>query len=108
MYKSDEIKKLLGLRIKELRKIKGFTQEELAEKMEIDQRNLSKIECGNNFITAETLSKILSSLDIEPAELFAFKHLQEEPVLKDELIKAIIDNKTDIKLLYQLYQVTKK
>ena len=108
MYNSNEIKKLLGQRIKELRKIKGLTQEELAEKMEIDQRNLSKIECGNNFITAETLAKILSALDIEPSELFTFKHLQEEPVLKDELIKAIIDNKTDIKLLYQLYYVTKK
>ncbi len=43
MYNSTDIKLLLGKRIKELRKQKGLTQEQLAEKMNIDQRNLSKI-----------------------------------------------------------------
>ena len=107
MYSSTDIKILLGKRIKELRKQQNFTQEQLAEKMNIDQRNLSKIECGNNFITSDTLSRIVTALNIEPSELFLFKHLQEESILKEELLNAIKNEKTDIRLLYQLYTATK-
>jgi len=78
MYSSTDIKILLGKRIKELRKQRGLTQEQLSEKMNINQRNLSKIECGNNFITSDTLSKILFAFEIEPAELFTFEHLNKE------------------------------
>jgi len=107
MYNSNEIKILLGKRIKELRKLKNLTQEQLAEKMEIDQRNLSKIECGNNFITAETLSKILMALDVEANELFDFRHLDDENILKEKLISAINDNSANIKQLYQFYRITR-
>ena len=55
MKDNADIKKLLGRRIKELRESKDLTQEQLAEKIGIGQRNLSKIECGNNFVTSETL-----------------------------------------------------
>ena len=108
MYSSTDIKNLLGKRIKELRKQQNLTQEQLAEKMNIDQRNLSKIECGNNFITSDTLSRIVSALNIEPSELFTFKHLQEENVLKEELLNAIKNNNADIRLLYQLYSAIKR
>ena len=107
MYNSSEIKILLGKRIKELRKLKDLTQEQLAEKMEIDQRNLSKIECGNNFITADTLSRILNALNIEPQELFFFSHHKDETALKKELYSALDNNSIDIKLLYKLYCATK-
>ena len=46
----NDIKKLLGLRIKELRKMKKMSQQVLAEKANIDQRSLSHIECGDNFL----------------------------------------------------------
>ena len=107
MYTSTEIKNLLGKRIKELRRIKNLTQEQLAEKMEIDQRNLSKIECGNNFITAETLSKILIALNVEPQELFSFKHHLDESIIKKEFMNLITSNDTDFKLLYKLYRAIK-
>ena len=107
MYSSSEIKILLGKRIKELRKQQNLTQEQLAEKMDIDQRNLSKIECGNNFITAETLSKLLKSLSIEPQELFSFNHHKDEPLIKKELLDLIANDKANLKLLYKLYQAVK-
>lgn len=43
------IKKEIGERIKRVRKQRGYTQEELAEIMEISSRNLSNIELGNSF-----------------------------------------------------------
>lgn len=46
------------------------------------QRNLSKIECGSNFVTAETLSKLLQTLDVDAKDLFDFKHKQDKDILK--------------------------
>lgn len=49
------IKQLIGLRIKELRKAKHLSQEKLAEMLDISQNALSYIEMGENFFTSETL-----------------------------------------------------
>ncbi len=107
MENNIDIKKLLGRRIKELRTRKGMTQEKLAEMIGVGERNLSKIECGNNFVTSETLSNILSALDVEPSELFNFKHLDEKEELKTELIEAIKNEQVDIKLMYRFYKSLK-
>lgn len=40
------LKKLLGLRIAKLRKIKGLSQEKFAENVGISQRAISRIENG--------------------------------------------------------------
>ena len=104
MENNLEIKKLLGQRIKELRIKKGFTQEQLSEKLNIGQRTLSKIERGNTFVSAETLAKIITALEVEPTELFNFKHLDEKEELKKELIEAIRTEQVDIKLMYQFYK----
>ena len=103
----NNIKVLLGKRIKELRNKRGFTQEFLAEKIGVGQRNLSKIECGNNFVTADTLQKIINAFEISAKELFDFEHNQSKEVLKKELINAINEEKIDIKLLYNFYEALK-
>ena len=107
MKDANEIKKLLGKRIKELRIKKGYTQEYLAELINIGQRNMSKIECGTNFLTAETLSKLLEALDVKPRELFDFSHNNDKEELKQELLKAINDENVDIELLYRFYEAIK-
>ena len=66
------IKKLLGAKISRLRKEKGFSQIHFAEKLGISTNALSLIETGNGFCTAETLEKILLTLEVEPNELFSF------------------------------------
>ncbi len=103
MKDNADIKKLLGRRIKELRENKNLTQEQLAEKIGIGQRNLSKIECGNNFVTSETLSKIISALQVEAKDLFDFNHKNDKEILKRELLEAINEEKIDINLLYRFY-----
>ena len=104
---TQNLKILLGKKIKELRTKRSFTQEVLAEKIGVGQRNLSKIECGTNFLTAETLVKILIAFDIEPKELFDFDYLQQESILKEKLINALNNGSADIKQLYQFYQITR-
>ena len=41
-------KVLLGGRIKELRKIRGFSQEQLSEMVGVDSKHLSRIEVGRS------------------------------------------------------------
>ena len=102
-----DIKQLLGKRIKELRIQRGYTQEYLSEQIGIGQWNLSKVECDTNFVTAETLSKIIKTLNIEAKELFDFKHKQDKENLKQELLQAILHETVNIGLLYKFYSTIK-
>ena len=75
--------KQFGLRLRELRKRKGLTQENLAELLSIGVRSIGKIETGNSFPSTETLEKIINVFEISPVELFDFEHLQSKDSLKD-------------------------
>lgn len=80
-----DLKTKIGARIQEIRKQRGLTQEKLAEKIDMDTPNLSNIERGKKFMTAQTLEKIALALDVEPKEFFEFGHLKT----KEELISQI-------------------
>jgi len=54
--------KLIGKKVQECRKKKGFTQEELAETIEISPHHLSTLERGVYSIKLETPVKILNCL----------------------------------------------
>ena len=102
------MKELLGKRIKELRIQKRLTQEQLAEMVDMGERNLSKIECGINFISADTLEKISRALEVSPKDLFDFDHLKNVAIRKEEILNAINNDTVDIDLLYRIYQSIKK
>lgn len=79
-----DVKKSFGEKLKRLRKNRNYTQEQLAEMIDIDPRNLSRIEVGLSFVKAETLEKILSALDITTEELFSNDHIKSpEELLAD-------------------------
>jgi transcriptional regulator with XRE-family HTH domain len=52
----------IGNRIAELREQKGMTQKELAEKSDILQNNISRIEAGRYNVTLDTLAKLAAAL----------------------------------------------
>ena len=99
----DEIKKLLGKRIKELRKERKLSQQELANLIEIDQRNLSNIECGITF-PSKSLLQIAGAFEISLKDLFDFEHL----IIKRNDMISYIENKIkylddkSIKVIYKL------
>lgn len=64
-----EIKKLIGSRIKILRKKKGLSQEELAEKAHITAKHVSSIELGKENPTFETFLTLSTALEVEVWEL---------------------------------------
>lgn len=81
----DDIKKLIGKRIKYLRQEMNISQEQLAELINIDQRNLSHIECGHTF-PSKCLIDIADALKVKLPELFDFEHLKYDDTQKIEYI----------------------
>ena len=100
------IKKQLGVKIKKLRQNKGYSQEQFAEAIGIATRTLCGIETGKNFLTADTLERIITTLDITPEELFAISPNRPAEELKSEMIE-IISNLKNRELIETLYKITK-
>ncbi len=99
------IKKSFGEKIKRLRKLRHYTQEEFAEMIDIAPRNLSKIEVGTNFVTAETLEKILVALNVTTEELFANDHIKDKKELISEIytkIDCIKENQKKLETVYKM------
>ena len=99
------IKKLLGKRIKELRKTCGCTQEQIAEAVGIETASLSNIENGKYFPTAENLDKILIALKTTPDKLFQIESLREEEALLTEIITILKQNPNRIRDIYKIVKV---
>lgn len=99
-----DIKKKLGERIKYLRHEKKFTQEEFAEKINIEPQSLSNIERGKFSPSIETLQKIAFVLDVYPFELYLFEPIEPILKIKNELIRAIEENDAVAVELYRKYQ----
>ena len=102
-----DIKKLLGLKIKEVRKARNLTQEKMAELIGIEPPSLSNIENGKYYPTAENLEKILSVLNVGPQELYDFTYLANKEELLKEMISGMENNEKLLKLMYRFFNAVK-
>lgn len=71
----DDFAIKLGNRIRELRKIKGVSQLELAYDMDMSMNTISGIELGKISPKIETLRKIAEKLNVSMSELFEFSKI---------------------------------
>lgn len=95
--------KLFGKRIKELRKQKKLTQEQLSELVGVDYKQIGNIETGTYFTTMPTLERIASALDVEIEELFSFNHNKNRGELLKEINELLSQADEDkVKLLYRI------
>ena len=69
----SELKRRFGKNIKFIRKAKGLTQEKLAEMLNLNQRQLTRIESGANFPSVDTLANLCIQLDTPINQLFDFE-----------------------------------
>lgn len=93
-----DIKILLGKRIREYRKKHDLTQFQLAEKLGIDDKHLSRIELGKNMPQANTILKLAEVFEIEVKDLFEFSYFKPVPEIKEELV-LIIQKLSDEQLI---------
>lgn len=99
------IKNLLGEKVKRLRKMRGFTQEQFAEMIDITPRNLCRIEAGQSFVTSETLDKILMALNVPADILFNYEHLKDDKELLADIYTYIDKIKLNHKNLEKAYRL---
>lgn len=79
MYRN--LRTAFGENLKEIRKLKGLTQEKLAEMLGMSPRQMSRLESGENFPSVETLEKLSLYLEIDLKTLFDFEWDKEYAVL---------------------------
>jgi transcriptional regulator with XRE-family HTH domain len=66
-----DLRELLANNIKKYRKIRGFSQEMLAEKARTSTTHIGMIEIGKKFPSTQMLERIAIALGIDTPELFA-------------------------------------
>ena len=72
-------RKRLGRRVQSLRKIRGYTQEQLAERININPKYLSSIERGAENPTLDLFFRLAQGLKVDLYEIFQFVHESEQP-----------------------------
>lgn len=94
----DNLTKLLGNRIKELRKSRGYTQETLAQDAGISDKYLSEVERGECKVSVEVLNKVASGLHIGLHDLVNFENQESRQDREDQLVD-LIKNASDEQLV---------
>lgn len=101
--------KLVGEKIRKVRKEKKLTQEQLAELTEIQYTYIGGIERGERNISLQTLEKLAEGLAVAPYELLKFENISplENNYGKETLIELnrnilLTRNEDEIKLLLKI------
>jgi len=97
------LKKDFGIRLKELRKKSGMTQEKFAEEVSIDPKHLSHIETGRSFPKADLIERFAKILQVDPSAFFVIKEQkQREKMIKEipALVKRLSDR--DLEIVYSI------
>ena len=105
-----ELSKNLGRRIKQIREMRGIKQVTLAERLNMEPSNLTRIESGYQFPKEENLVKIAQILEVEVGDLFQ----NNNQVSREEMLSKVSDiinkmDNEDVEFLYnflKLYQLT--
>ena len=104
--------KELGKRIQKLRKARGLTQSQLAEKISVEVVTISRIENGSRFPVKENIENIAKVLDVQIKDLFDFEPTETKAQLIQSINKNIksasIEDLKYINKVISLYFETKK
>ena len=100
-----ETNKLLGKRIRALRKKNGLSQEQLAERVNMSSKYLGEIERGQVNFSIDIAERISNALDIELTDLFDYHHeLDRKNLMKK--INFLIQDASD-KNLQLIFRIIK-
>ncbi len=98
----NNIKTLFGRKVKEYRKKYNFTQSQLAEMVNVDDKHISCIESGKNFPSPDLIERLSNALKIEPKDLFEFYYLQDMSDLKNDIIDMLDNlNQNELSLVHK-------
>lgn len=87
---SQELREVLSQNLKKYRKIKGWSQFDLAEKAEISEQTVNSIEGLRLWPSDKTLAKIANVLEVEMYRLFVPQKLTLQSEAISELKHAVV------------------
>ena len=85
-------KEKLGLFVSQLRKEQNMTQKELAEKLCVTDKAVSKWERGLSFPDISLLEPLADTFEVSVMELLQGKRLPKETAMSDEPANEVLDN----------------
>ncbi|MEH7547752.1 helix-turn-helix domain-containing protein [Neobacillus vireti] len=81
---SDFLKKV-GNKVRFIRKAKGLTQEDLAEKCGLQYTYIGGIERGERNVSLQTIEKLAEGLAVPPYELLKPNDINNEEIFKENI-----------------------
>ncbi|WP_236347633.1 helix-turn-helix domain-containing protein [Paenibacillus plantiphilus] len=81
---SDAILKLVGGKVRELRKERGLSQEELGERAGFHFSYVGGLERGERNVSLENLAKVAETLGVDIGELFGYVRDYDKPLTEKE------------------------
>lgn len=92
--------KSIGIRIRNVRKAKKMTQEQLAEAAEVGVTHISHIETGNSIPSLQVVVNIINALGCSADELLCMEINQAQPMVNSWLTELVEDcSDTEIKMI---------
>lgn len=85
---SEGINVRLAENIYKLRELKGFSREEMSEKLGMSLSGYGKIERGEVDVRASRIEQIADALEVEVAELFQFEAGQVFNIINNKFVQA--------------------
>jgi transcriptional regulator with XRE-family HTH domain len=72
--------------IKEIRKKKNYTQEEIADKLQLERTTYNKIEMGKTILTLDIVGKLCQILEVDISEILNIEQNKIINVSADKII----------------------
>ena len=91
------LKHQVGMRIRDLRRAAGLTQDELAERADRSTQTIAKIERGEIGASIETIDAISKAVGSPPAMMFPSTRTGKKPTARDKTLSAIVAYASQLK-----------
>ena len=106
----ESLEKQLGNRIKTLRKLRGWTQENLAEQAKVSVQHVGEIERGDGNPTLQSLERLSKGLGVTVSQLLAVEEPEQERELLQEQVIDVVKEMptTELKLLQSVINLSKR
>ncbi len=107
-----DLKKQIGEQVRTIRKLKGLTQESLADRSGVSFSYISDVERGTRNISLVSLEKIMHALEINADEMFKYEYDDRHPLIKEtRLLLKKVDDRLSVRPLPEvkfMHHVIKK
>ena len=93
----------IGSRLKQFRKIKKLTQEKLAEMVDLDVRQIARLEANESLPSVTTILKFCDVFEITPNDILCINLPQKDCTLRAEIDDTLLLAKPEqLKLIKKL------